>query len=63
MLIDENFYFLTIQLIPTRKSFMVVIGRDVLDSKLKLEVMVMLCKTVVFIASHLLIFNEKLTGL
>ena len=42
---------------------MVVIGRDVLDSKSKLEVMVMLCKTVVFIAANLLIFNEKLTGL
>ena len=41
---------------------MVVIRRDVLDSNSKLEVMVMLCKTAVFIAAHLLIFNEKLTG-
>ena len=52
--------FSTVQLLLTKKSFMLLIERNVSVSKLKLEVMTMQCKTVVFIAIHLRTFERKI---
>ena len=55
--------FSSIQFLLTKKSFMVLIERNVSVSKLKLEVMTVQCITLVFIAIHHEYLNEKLTGL
>ena len=52
--------FSSIQFLLTKKSFMVLIERNVSVSKLKLEVMTVQCKSLVFIAIHQRIFEWKI---